>query len=59
MMKRKDLITILESNGFLEIRDDGDHTIYKAPNKRQVQVPRHREVNENTARKILKDAGLK
>ncbi len=58
-MKRQDLIKILESNGFKKIRDDGDHTIYKASNKRAVQVPKHREINENTAKQILKDTGLK
>jgi len=58
-MKRRDLIKKLEANGFRKIRDDGKHTIYKAPDKRAVQVPRHREINENTARQILKDAGLK
>jgi len=58
-VKRRDLIKKLEANGFREIRDDGNHTIYKAPDKRAVQVPRHREINENTARQILKDAGLK
>lgn len=58
-MKRRDLIKTLKQNGFKEIRDNGDHTIYKAPSKRMVQVPRHREINENTARQILKDAGLK
>nr|WP_092335447.1 type II toxin-antitoxin system HicA family toxin [Desulfosporosinus hippei] len=58
-MKRRDLIRKLESNGFNKIRDNGDHTIYKASNKRAVQVPRHREINEVTAKQILKDAGLK
>lgn len=58
-MKRRDLIKILTNNGFQKIRDDGTHTIYKAPDKRSVQVPRHKEVNENTAKQILKDAGLK
>ncbi|OPY58242.1 MAG: YcfA-like protein [Pelotomaculum sp. PtaU1.Bin065] len=58
-MKRRDLIRNWEANGFSKIRDDGNHTIYKAPNKRAVQVPRHREISENTARQILKDAGLK
>lgn len=58
-MKRRDLVRILEKNGFQQLRDNGDHTIYKAPNKRKVQVPRHREINENTAKQILKDAGLK
>lgn len=58
-MKRRDLIKQLEANGFREVRDNGDHTIYKAPNKRSVQIPRHREINENTAKQILKAAGLK
>ncbi len=58
-MKRRDLIKILETNGFCKTRDDGKHTIYKAPDKQAVQVPRHREINENTAKQILKDAGLK
>ena len=58
-MKRRDLIKILEANGFSKVREGDEHTIYKAPNKRAVQVPRHREINENTARQILKDAGLK
>lgn len=58
-MKRRDLIKKLEANGFKAIRDDGDHTIYKASGKRSVQVPKHREINENTARQILKNAGLK
>ncbi|AET67551.1 putative periplasmic or secreted lipoprotein [Desulfosporosinus orientis DSM 765] len=57
-MKRRDLIKKLESNGFSKVRDHGDHTIYKAPNTRAVQVPRHREINEVTAKQILKDAGL-
>lgn len=56
-MKRRDLIRKLEANGFRKIRDDGDHTIYQASGKRA--VPRHREINENTARQILKYAGLK
>ncbi|ADY55232.1 YcfA family protein [Syntrophobotulus glycolicus DSM 8271] len=57
-MKRRDLVRIRESNGFKKVRE-GDHSIYKAPNKRAVQVPRHREINEITAQQILKDAGLK
>jgi mRNA interferase HicA len=58
-MKQRDLIKKLEANGYSKIRDNGDHAIYQAFGKRAVQVPRHREINENTARRILKDAGLK
>ncbi len=58
-MKRRDLIKILETNGFVKIREGNEHTIYKAENKRAVQVPRHREINENTAKAILRNARLK
>ncbi len=40
-------------------RDDGNHTVYEKKGMCPVQVPRHREVNENTANAILKAAGLK
>ena len=58
-MKRRDLIKKLEANGFTKVREGNEHTIYKASNQRAVQVPRHREINENTAKQILKDAGLR
>ena len=57
-MKRRDLIKKLESAGYKADRN-GDHTIYEKEGKRPVQVPRHREINENTARAILKVADLK
>ncbi|MDR0512519.1 MAG: type II toxin-antitoxin system HicA family toxin [Treponema sp.] len=37
----------------------GDHAIYEKPGSRPVQVPNHREINENTAKVILKAAGVK
>lgn len=58
-MKRRDLIKQLEANGYRKVRDNGDHTIFKASDKRAVQVPRHNEINEKTAKQILKVAGLK
>lgn len=58
-MKRRDLTKQLEAAGYRVIRDDGDHTIYKKPDCRPVQVPRHREINENTAKAILRAAGLR
>lgn len=56
-MKRKDLIKLLEANGFRFIRNKG-HAIYKKEGQRSVQVPNHREIAEDTAKQILKDAGL-
>lgn len=58
-MKRRDLIRQLEATGYRVARDNGDHTIYEKPGCRPVQVPRHREINENTAKAILRAAGLK
>ena len=57
-MKRRDLIKQLEAAGYKAARE-GDHTIFEKPGGRPVQVPKHREVNENTARAILKAAGLR
>ncbi len=57
-MKRRDLIKKLEEAGYVLDRD-GDHSIYEKEGNRPVQVPKHREINEYTARAILKDAGLR
>lgn len=57
-MKRRDLIKKLVAAGYTVDRD-GDHTIFEKAGSRPVQVPKHREINENTARAILKAAGLK
>ncbi|WP_363319092.1 type II toxin-antitoxin system HicA family toxin [Desulfosporosinus sp.] len=62
-MKRRDLVKKLESAGWYLKRHGDEHDIYKHDNpvetKNSVQVPRHREINEVTAKQILKDAGLK
>lgn len=58
-MKRRDLIKKLETAGYKLDRDDGNHSIYEKNGARPVQVPRHREINEFTAKAILKAAGVK
>lgn len=58
-MKHRDLVKRLEAAGYRIVRDDGNHTIYQKPNAQPIAVPRHREVNENTAKTILKGAGLR
>lgn len=57
-MKRRDLIKKLEAAGY-KLDRDGDHSIYEKEGSRPVQVPKHREINEFTAKQILKAAGLK
>ena len=58
-MKRRDLIAKLEAAGYLLNRHGDEHDIYANKNRQAVQVPRHKEINEITAKKILKDTGLK
>lgn len=57
-MKRKDLIKKLENNGWWKAREGDNHTIY-TNGKRSEPIPRHKEINEITAKAILKRAGLK
>jgi len=54
-MKRKDLIAKLEEMGCSLIRHGGNHDWYQNPSTGMCQpVPRHREINENLARHIIK-----
>lgn len=57
-MKSRDLIKMLEKAGFKFERHGAKHDTYKRGNDIE-QVPRHKEINENTARAILKKWGLK
>ena len=57
-MKRKDLIKLLEQNGWYFKRDGHDHDIY-TNGKRIEPIPRHREINEQLAKAIIKKHGLK
>jgi predicted RNA binding protein YcfA (HicA-like mRNA interferase family) len=54
-MKRRDLVAELEQAGCLLLRHGAKHDIYHNPkNGRSEPIPRHREINELLARKILK-----
>ena len=57
-MKRKDLIKKLKAAGY-RLDRTGNHSIFEKPGSRPVQVPNHREINEYTAKAILKAAGIK
>lgn len=56
-MKRADLINLLEDNGWYLLRNGANHDIYTNGTKKE-PIPRHREINENLAKKILKRAGI-
>ena len=54
-MKRVDLIREIEQMGCVLIRHGGKHDWYQNPRTRVSQaMPRHREINEHLARKILR-----
>ena len=55
-MKRRDLVEILQRAGCGLLRHGGRHDIYHNPRSGRSQpVPRHREINEKLARKIIRD----
>jgi predicted RNA binding protein YcfA (HicA-like mRNA interferase family) len=54
-MKRVDLVRRLESFGCVLVRHGAMHDWYRNPNTGVSQpVPRHREINERLARKIIR-----
>jgi predicted RNA binding protein YcfA (HicA-like mRNA interferase family) len=55
-MKRRDLIQRIEGAGCILIRHGGKHDIYHNPKTGATQpIPRHKEINEILARKVLRD----
>jgi mRNA interferase HicA len=55
-MKRKDLIKTIEALGCVMIRHGGKHDIYHNPQTGNSQpVPRHSEINEFLARRIIRE----
>lgn len=56
-MKRRDLIKLLEKNGWYLKRYGGDHDIY-SNGKERIPIPRHSEINERLAQSILKKLGM-
>ena len=54
-MKRLDLITRIREAGAVFIRHGGKHDWYQNPRTLMSQpVPRHREINEQLARSIIR-----
>lgn len=61
MMKRRDLLKKIEkmaknAGETVEYREGGSHTVVKFGDKQTV-VPRHNEINEITAKQIIKQLG--
>lgn len=59
-MKPKELIKLLEKEGFIFVRQSGSHAIFGKSGFKLIVVPIHsRDVPIGTLNSILKDAGLK
>ncbi|MCD8021632.1 MAG: type II toxin-antitoxin system HicA family toxin [Lachnospiraceae bacterium] len=56
-MKQRDLVKRLQSVGFEFYRHGGNHDIYKRGDDEE-KIPRHKEVNEQLAKAILRKWGL-
>jgi len=54
-MKKQELLKILKKEGCEFIRHGGKHDIYHNPKTGKTEpVPRHNEINEKLAKKIIK-----
>jgi len=59
-MKRREIIKMLEDNGFILKRNGANHDIYwNSLTKKTVPVGRHREIDDDLAKEIFKEAGIK
>jgi predicted RNA binding protein YcfA (HicA-like mRNA interferase family) len=59
-MKPKELIKLLEKEGFVFVRQSGSHAIYRKTGFKIVVVPMHsKDIPTGTLNSILKDSGLK
>lgn len=56
-MKRRDLIKLLEKNGWYLKRNGGNHDLYTDGNRIE-PIPRHPEIKERLAKSIIKKLGL-
>ena len=56
-MKTKDLIKLLEQNGWTFKRHGGNHDIYIKDGQRE-SIPRHKETDEQLAQAIIRRRGL-
>ncbi|HZK38540.1 MAG TPA: type II toxin-antitoxin system HicA family toxin [Clostridia bacterium] len=57
-MKRKDLVRLLENNGWTKAREGANHEIYTKGNNIEM-IPRHKEIAEGLAKTIIKRRRLK
>lgn len=57
-MKRRDLVKLLEANGWTLFRHGSNHDIY-TDGKQSLPIPRHNEIKEALAQSIVRKYQLK
>lgn len=58
-MKRRDLLLHLQQHGCRLLREGGEHSIWENPaNGRRTSIPRHREINDFTAKRICQQLNI-
>jgi len=55
-MKRRIVIKEVEKNGYWLLRNGSKHDIYTNAEGDEIQVPRHSDINEITAKNIIRQA---
>jgi mRNA interferase HicA len=55
-VKRRDIIVLLERDGWKLLRDSGPHTVYYRGSER-ISIPRHKEIKDILSKSIIKKAG--
>lgn len=59
-MKPKELVKLIEKEGFVFVRQSGSHAIFRKPGFKIIVVPIHsKDIPIGTLNSILKDAGIK
>ena len=58
-MKRQDLLRFLRQRGCVQQREGRSHSVWLNPaNGQRSSIPRHREINDYTARAIFRQLGI-
>ncbi|RIK72848.1 MAG: addiction module toxin, HicA family [Planctomycetota bacterium] len=58
-MSRKELLKHLRRNGCELLREGRAHSVWVNPaNQQQASIPRHKEINDYTARAICRQLGV-
>lgn len=57
-LKRRELIKLLEENGWIFGGNESNHDVYVKGNETEA-IPRHTEINENLAKAIIRRRNLK